>query len=182
MLAELDALIVKYRERYGEGKPYQILLAVRGVYEGGKIPNRIQRGRIIRTVWRHEIKQIKSALQDARVQLLSNTFSAHKKTLNQRLRQLAEAGENPLRLGLVRGEGFGVLEDPDIRAKSGSPSSSSLARDGPASRSSSRPSAPIASTRPCAVAPLGRTKASPADSRRSQTPSSRVRRRMAGRR
>jgi len=116
MLAELDALIVKYRERYGEGKPYQILLAVRGVYEGGKIPNRIQRGRIIRTVWRHEIKQIKSALQDTRVQLLSNTFSAHKKTLNQRLRQLAEAGENPLRLGLVRGEVFGVLEDQDIEA------------------------------------------------------------------
>ncbi len=116
MLAELDALIVKYRERFGEGKPYQILLAVRGVYEGGKIPNRIQRGRIIRNVWRDEINQIKPALQDARVRLLSNTFSAHKKTLNQRLRQLAEAGENPLRLGLVRGEVFGVLEDQDIEA------------------------------------------------------------------
>ncbi len=116
MLAELDALIVKYRERYGEGKPYQILLAVRGIYEGGKTPSRIQRGRIIRAVWRDEIKQVKPALQDARVQLLSNTFSAHKKTLNQRLRQLAEAGENPLRLGLVRGEVFGVLEDQDIEA------------------------------------------------------------------
>ena len=116
MLAELDALIVKYRERYGEGKPYQILLAVRGIYEGGKTPSRIQRGRIIRTVWRDEIKQVKAALQDTRVQLLSNTFSAHKKTLNQRLRQLVEAGENPLRLGLVRGEVFGVLEDQDIEA------------------------------------------------------------------
>ncbi|MGH7472398.1 MAG: hypothetical protein ACREJW_00490, partial [Candidatus Methylomirabilales bacterium] len=102
--------------RYGEGKPYQILLAVRGIYEWGKTPSRIQRGRIIRDVWRDEIKQVKRALQDARVQLLSNTFSAHKKTLNQRLRQLAEAGENPLRLGLVRGEVFGVLEDQDIEA------------------------------------------------------------------
>ena len=116
MLAELDALIAKYRERYGEGKPYQILLAVRGIYEGGKTPSRIQRGRIIRVVWRDEIKQVKPALQDTRVQLLSNTFSAHKKTLNQRLRQLAEAGENPLRLGLVRGEVFGALEDQDIEA------------------------------------------------------------------
>jgi len=116
MLAELDALIARYRERYGEGKPYQILLAVRGIYEGGKTPSRIQRGRIIRVVWRDEIKQVKPALQDARVQLLSNTFSAHKKTLNQRLRQLAEAGENPLRLGLVRGEVFGALEDQDIEA------------------------------------------------------------------
>ena len=116
MLAELDALIARYRERYGEGKPYQILLAVRGIYEGGKTPSRIQRGRIIRAVWRDEIKQVKLALQDARVQLLSNTFSAHKKTLNKRLRQMAEAGENPLRLGLVRGEVFGVLEDQDIEA------------------------------------------------------------------
>jgi len=116
MLAELDALIARYRERYGEGKPYQILLAVRGIYEGGKTPSRIQRGRIIRVVWRDEIKQVKPALQDTRVQLLSNTFSAHKKTLNQRLRQLAEAGENPLRLGLVRGEVFGALEDQDIEA------------------------------------------------------------------
>lgn len=116
MLAELDALIVRYRERYGEGKPYQILLAIRGMHEGGKIPNRIQRGRIIRAVWRDEIKQVKAALQDARVQLLSNTFSAHKKTLNKRLRQMAEGGENPLRLGLVRGEVFGILEDQDIEA------------------------------------------------------------------
>jgi len=116
MLAELDALIARYRERFGEGKPYQILVAIRGMHEGGKIPNRIQRGRIIRVVWRDEIKQVKPALQDARVQLLSNTFSAHKKTLNQRLRQLAEAGENPLRLGLVRGEVFGALEDQDIEA------------------------------------------------------------------
>jgi len=116
MLAELDALIARYRERFGEGKPYQILVAIRGMHEGGKIPSRIQRGRIIRVVWRDEIKQVKPALQDARVQLLSNTFSAHKKTLNQRLRQLAEAGENPLRLGLVRGEVFGALEDQDIEA------------------------------------------------------------------
>jgi hypothetical protein len=116
MLAELDALITKYRERYGEGKPYQILQAVRGIYEGGKTPSRIQRGRIIRAVWKDEIKQVKPALQDARVQLLSNTFSAHKKTLNKRLRQMSEAGENPLRLGLVRGEVFGVLEDQDIEA------------------------------------------------------------------
>jgi len=116
MLAELDALIARYRERFGEGKPYQILVAIRGMHEGGKIPSRIQRGRIIRVVWRDEIKQVKPALQDARVQLLSNTFSAHKKTLNQRLRQLAEAGENPLRLGLGRGEVFGALEDQDIEA------------------------------------------------------------------
>lgn len=116
MLAELDELITNYRERYGEGKPYRILVAIRDVYEGGKTPRRIQRGRIIRTVWRDEIKQVKPALQDTRVQLLSNTFSAHKKILNKRLRQMAEDGENPLRLGLIRGEILGVLEDQDIEA------------------------------------------------------------------
>ncbi|MCZ6780909.1 MAG: hypothetical protein O7C73_04625 [Nitrospirae bacterium] len=116
MLTELDDLISKYRERYGEGKPYLILVTIRGMYEGGKIPNRIQRGKIIRAVWRDEIKEVKPALQDSRVRLLGNTFSAHKMTLNKRLRQMAEDGENPLRLGLVRGEVFGPLEDQDIEA------------------------------------------------------------------
>jgi hypothetical protein len=114
MLAELDNLISNYQDRYGEGKPYQILVTVRGMYEGGKIPNRIQRGKIIRAVWRDEIKQVKPALQDVRVRLLSNTFSAHKKTLNKRLREMAKIGENPRHLGLVRGEVFGVLEDQDV--------------------------------------------------------------------
>jgi hypothetical protein len=84
------------------------------MHGGAKIPNRIQRGKIIRAVWRDEIKQVKPALQDARVRLLSNTFSAHKKTLNKRLREMAELGENPRHLGLVRGEVFGVLEDQDV--------------------------------------------------------------------
>jgi hypothetical protein len=114
MLAELDELIGRYRDRYGEGKPYQILVTIRGMHGGAKIPNRIQRGKIIRAVWRDEIKQVKPALQDARVRLLSNTFSAHKKTLNKRLREMAELGENPRHLGLVRGEVFGVLEDQDV--------------------------------------------------------------------
>ncbi|MFQ5917272.1 MAG: hypothetical protein ACE5I0_05600, partial [Candidatus Binatia bacterium] len=116
MLVDIDDLISKYRERYGEGKPYQILLAIRGVYDEAKIPRRLQRGKIIRAVWRNEIKEVKPALQDARVRLLSNTFSAHKMTLNKRFRQMVEAGENPLRLGLVRGEVFGPLEDQDIEA------------------------------------------------------------------
>ena len=117
MLPKLDELIVKYRDRYGEGKPYQILVVIRGMYEEGKTgPSRISRGKIIRAVWRDEIKQLKPSLRDARVRLLSNTFSAHKKTLNQRLREMAEAGENPLHLGLTRGEVFGVLEEQDAEA------------------------------------------------------------------
>lgn len=117
MLAEMDALIANYRNRFGEGKPYQILVAIRNLYEEGKTgPTRIQRGKIIRTVWRDEIKQLKPAVRDARVRLLSNTFSAHKKTINKRLRQMAEAGENPRYLGLVRGEVFGILGDQDVEA------------------------------------------------------------------
>lgn len=117
MLQKLDELIVKYRDRFGEGKPYQILVAIRGMYEEGKTgPSRISRGKIIRAVWRDEIKQLKPTLRDARVRLLSNTFSAHKKMLNKRLREMAETGENPLHLGLVRGEVFGILEEQDIEA------------------------------------------------------------------
>lgn len=116
MLVELDELISKYRVRYGEGKPYKILQAIRAAYEGGKVPNRIQRGKIIRAVWWGEIKEVKPALQDARVRLLSNTYSAHKMTLNKRFRQMAQAGENPLRLGIVQGEVFGSLEDKDVEA------------------------------------------------------------------
>ncbi len=116
MLERLDELIGKYRDRYGEGKPYQILVTIRGMYVDGKTPNRIQRGKIIRAVWRDEIKQVKPALQDARVRLLSNSYSAHKKILNKRLREMAQFGENPLRLGLVRGEIFSVLEDQDVEA------------------------------------------------------------------
>ncbi len=115
MLAELDELIAKYRERYGEGKPYQILLAICGMYGGAQPPGRIQRGRIIRVVWRDEIKQLKPTLQDARVRLLSNTFSAHKKILNERFREMFKAGANPEKLGLVKGEVFGVLEEEDIQ-------------------------------------------------------------------
>ncbi|MFQ5960506.1 MAG: hypothetical protein ACE5MG_03850 [Candidatus Methylomirabilales bacterium] len=116
MFERLDELIGKYRDRYGEGKPYQILVTIRGMYEEGKAPNRIQRGKIIRAVWRDEIKQVKPALQDARVRHLSNTFSAHKKILNKRLREMAELGENPRHFGIVRGEVFGVLEDQDVEA------------------------------------------------------------------
>ncbi len=116
LLAELDGLIARYRERYGEGKPYQILLAIRGVYGGAPPPGRIQRGKIIRTVWRDEIRQLKPTLQDSRVRLLSNTFSAHKKILNERFREMYKGGENPWGLGLVKGEVFGVLEEEDIEA------------------------------------------------------------------
>ncbi len=115
MVTELDELIAEYRERYGEGKPYQILLAIRGMYGGAQPPGRIQRGRIIRTVWRDEIKQLKPTLQDARVRLLSNTFSAHKKILNERFREMFKAGANPKKFGLVKGEVFGVLEEEDIQ-------------------------------------------------------------------
>jgi len=116
MLSELDELIAKYRERYGEGKPYQILLAIRAMYGGPQPPGRIQRGKIIRTVWRDEIKQLKPPLQDSRVRLLSNTFSAHKKILNERFREMFKTGENPKKLGLVKGEVFGVLEEEDIES------------------------------------------------------------------
>lgn len=116
MIPELDELIARYRERFGEGKPYQILLAIRGMYGGAPPPGRIQRGKIIRAVWRNEIKQLKPTLQDSRVQLLSNTFSAHKKILNERFREMFKAGANPKKLGLVKGEVFGVLEEEDIEA------------------------------------------------------------------
>jgi hypothetical protein len=115
-VADLDEVIARYRERYGEGKPYQILLAIRGMYGGPQPPGRIQRGRIIRAVWRDEIKQLKSGLQDSRVRLLSNTFSAHKKILNERFREMFKGDENPKKLGLVKGEVFGVLEEGDVQA------------------------------------------------------------------
>ena len=116
MVAELDELIARYRDRYGEGKPYQILLAIRSIYGGAQPPGRIQRGRIIRAVWRDEIRQLKPSLQDSRVRLLSNTFSAHKKILNERFREMFRTGANPRKLGLVKGEVFGVLEEEDIAA------------------------------------------------------------------
>jgi len=115
-VADLDDLIARYRERYGEGKPYQILLAIRGMYGSTQPPGRIQRGKVIRAVWRDEIKQLKPTLQDSRVRLLSNTFSAHKKILNERLREMFKTGANPKKLGLVKGEVFGVLEEEDIEA------------------------------------------------------------------
>jgi len=116
VLAELDDLIAGYRERYGEGRPCQILLAIRAMYGGAQPPGRIQRGKIIKAVWRDEIKQYKPTLQDSRVRLLSNTFSAHKKILNERFREMFKAGTNPRGLGLVKGEVFGVLEEEDIEA------------------------------------------------------------------
>jgi len=115
-VAELDELVARYRERYGEGKPYQILLAIRAMYGGPQPPGRIQRGKIIRSVWRDEIRQLKPTLQDSRVRLLSNTFSAHKKILNERFREMFKASENPKKLGLVKGEVFGVLEEEDIES------------------------------------------------------------------
>jgi hypothetical protein len=114
LLGDLDDLIASYRDRYGEGKPYQILLAIRTMYGGAQPPGRIQRGKIIRAVWRDEIRQLKPTLQDARVRLLSNTFSAHKKILNERFREMVKAGTNPTGLGLVKGEVFGVLDEEDI--------------------------------------------------------------------
>jgi hypothetical protein len=114
LLAELDDLIASYRDRYGEGKPYQILLAIRAMYGTAHPPGRIQRGKIIRAVWRDEIKQLKPTLQDSRVRLLSNTFSAHKKILNERFREMVKSGTNPRGLGLVTGEVFGVLDEEDI--------------------------------------------------------------------
>lgn len=115
-MAELDELVARYRERYGEGKPYQILLAIRAMYGGPQPPARIQRGKIIRTVWRDEIRQLKPTLQDSRVRLLSNTFSAHKKILNERFREMFKAEENPKKLGLIKGEIFGILEEEDVEA------------------------------------------------------------------
>src|SRR3972149_11891285 len=116
LLAELDDLSASYRERYGEGRPYQILLAIRAMYGTAQPPGRIQRGKIIRAVWRDEIKQYKPTLQDSRARLLSNTFSAHKKILNERFREMFKAGANPRGLGLVKGEVFGVLEEEDMEA------------------------------------------------------------------
>jgi hypothetical protein len=116
LLGDLDDLIASYRDRYGEGKPYQILLAIRALYGAPQPPGRIQRGKIIRAVWRDEIKQLKPTLQDARVRLLSNTFSAHKKILNERFREMVKAETNPRGLGLVTGEVFGVLDEEDIEA------------------------------------------------------------------
>ena len=116
LLGDLDNLIASYRDRYGEGKPYQILLAIRAMYGAAQHPGRIQRGKIIRAVWRDEITQLKSTLQDSRVRLLSNTFSAHKKILNERFREMVKAGTNPRGLGLVAGEVFGILDEEDIEA------------------------------------------------------------------
>lgn len=113
-IGDIDQLIGRYYERYGEGKPYRILLAIRGMYRGDQVLKRINREKIIRVVWGDELKQLKQSVQDARVRLLGNTFSAHKKILNERFRQMFEAGTNPKKLGLVKGEVFGVLEEEDV--------------------------------------------------------------------
>ena len=113
---DIDQLISRYYEHYSEGKPYRILLAIRGMYRGDQGPKRIERGKIIRIVWKDELKQLKRSVQDARVRLLGNTFSAHKKILNERFRRMFEAGLNLKKLGLVKGEVFGVLEEEDVEA------------------------------------------------------------------
>ncbi|MFN3476981.1 MAG: hypothetical protein ACK4Z6_05450, partial [Candidatus Methylomirabilales bacterium] len=115
-MGDIDQLIGRYYERYSEGKPYRILLAIRGMYRGDQMLKRINREKIIRVVWEDELKQLKRSVQDARVRLLSNTFSAHKKILNERFRQMFEAGANPKKLGLVKGEVFGILEEEDVEA------------------------------------------------------------------
>lgn len=116
MMSDIDDLITRYRELYGEGKPYRILLAIRAMYGGEQGPKRIERGKIIRVVWMDELRQLKRSVQDPRVRLLANAFSAHKKILNERFRQMVEDGVNPKRLGLVRGEVFGPLEEEDVEA------------------------------------------------------------------
>lgn len=115
-LEDIDQLISRYYEHYGEGKPHRILLAIRVLYRGDQAPKRIERGKIIRSVWKDELKQLKRSVQDSRVRLLANTFSAHKKILNERFREMFKAGTNPRGLGLVKGEVFGVLEEEDIEA------------------------------------------------------------------
>jgi hypothetical protein len=115
-IEDIDQLISRYYEQYGEGKPHRILLGIRGAYLGGQAPRRIERGRIIRGVWKEDLKQLKRSIQDSRVRLLSNTFSAHKKILNERFREMYKAGTNPKKLGLVKGEVFGRLEEEDVEA------------------------------------------------------------------
>lgn len=115
-LNDIDDLITRYHEIYGGGKPYRILLGIRGMYRGEASPKRIERGKIIRSVWTEELKQLKRSVQDARVRLLANALSAHKKILNERFRQMVEDGANPKRLGLVKGEVFGPLEEGDVEA------------------------------------------------------------------
>ncbi|MGH7432392.1 MAG: hypothetical protein ACREJL_01430 [Candidatus Methylomirabilales bacterium] len=114
-IIDVDDLIARYHEIYGKGKPYRILLAIRGMYRGETGPKRIERGKIIRTVWMDELKQLKRSVQDPRVRLLANAFSAHKKILNERFRRMFEEGANPKRLGLVKGEVFGSSEE-DVEA------------------------------------------------------------------
>lgn len=115
-IKEIDELISRYYEQYGDGKPYRILLGIRGVYRGDQAPKRIERGKIIRSVWKEEVNQLKRSLQDSRVRLLANTFSAHKKILNERFREMRKAETNPKNLGLVKGEVFGRLGEEDIEA------------------------------------------------------------------
>jgi hypothetical protein len=115
-MEDIDQLLRRYYDAYGEGKPYRILLAIRGFYGPDQPPKRIERGKIIRTVWKDDLKQLKRSLQDSRVRLLANAFSAHKKILNERFREMAKSGANPKRLGLVKGEVFGPIEEEDIEA------------------------------------------------------------------
>lgn len=115
-LKDIDQLISRYYEQYGEGKPHRILLAIRMVYRGNFPLKRIERGKIIRSVWKDELKQLKRSVQDSKVRLLANTFSAHKKILNERFREMFKDGSNPKNLGLVKGEVFGGLEEEDIEA------------------------------------------------------------------
>jgi hypothetical protein len=113
---DIDQLISGYYEQYGGGKPYRILLDIREAYRSEQWPRRIARSKIIRGVWKDELKLLKRSVQESRVRLLTNSFSAHKKNLNERFREMVKVGTNPKRLGLVTGEVFGPLAREDIEA------------------------------------------------------------------
>ncbi|MGH7273943.1 MAG: hypothetical protein ACREIQ_05795, partial [Nitrospiria bacterium] len=113
-IEDIDQLIIRYYEQYGDGKPYRVLLGIRGVYRVDQAPRRIERGKVIRSVWKEDLKQLKRSVQDSRVRLLANTFSAHKKILNERFREMFKTGSNLKNLGLLKGEVFGTLELEDV--------------------------------------------------------------------
>lgn len=108
----IDQLVRAYLERHGRGaKPAAILLTCSSHYQEGRTPASIPADEIIRTVWRKELAALPESRRAARAAQLRNSFGVNRRILNRRLLEMAQEGSNPLGIGLVEGNVFGVLSD-----------------------------------------------------------------------
>jgi hypothetical protein len=117
---ELESLIRSFGEKYGIGKPWKILASIHARWTQNPSLRTIDRSELIKEVWREELKALKPSERQARIKALRNAFGTHKQIINTHLREMYGSGENPWRIGLVRGDVFGVFggadTKPDLRA------------------------------------------------------------------